>query len=184
MIPSFGKLLWQREWRGQALPGHLELCAEPAGAAPHRSGHHWSPLIAAGGCGHSATTASQPCQGHQLLVPGCFLLVPPAPAPEAQAGSGTLPARCPPGCTSAAPSGSVPGSDHHVPPTAAACVTFFPFLTQLPFRYLYSVIPFPLQDCLSRPHKLNSLSLCPELILPALPPSSCRAWDGFFLLRV
>lgn len=51
-------------------------------------------------------------------------------------------ALCPPGCNSLPCSlGKLfPSLVHHSTPTAGACVTFFPFFIQLPFRYLYSVL--------------------------------------------
>lgn len=180
MIPSFGKLWWQREWRDQALQGHLELCAEPAGTAPQRSGHCWSPRVTAGGCGDSATTACQLCQGYQLLVPGCsFLLLPWCPT-QALAPSLLLPTRLQ---QPAAPSGSCSQlwTSTSLPQLLHASLSF-PFLTQVPFRYLYSVILFPLQHWLSRPYKLNSLSLCPKLILPS-PASLWLRGSGFFLFH-
>lgn len=72
------------------------------------------------------------------------------------------PCCCPPGCRARCSLGKLfqLRTGTSLPRLLHASLSF-PFLTQVPFRYLYSVILFPLQHCLSRPYKLNSLSLCP-----------------------
>lgn len=137
----------------------------------------WSPLVTAGGCGDSANTASQLCQGHQLLVPGCsFLLLPWSP-PQALAASLLLPTRlqqpdAPSGsCSQLRTSTSLPRLLH--------ASLFSPFLTQVPFRYLYSVILFPCSaGFLGHTNEIPSVSAVTHPPQPCLPPAAA---SSFFL---
>lgn len=116
----------------------------------------WSLLVTTG---HCWVLWGQLFQGHQLPMPSCsFLLLPWSPT-QALTPSLLLPTRLQ---QPAVPLGSCSQlwTITSLPRLLHASL-FFPFLTQLPFRYLYSVILFPLQHWLSRPYKLNSLTLCP-----------------------